>query len=341
MLKRILMAACSLPLTLAGFAAQLTATLQSGDNVTPFYGTDAFVNAYDAAVDGDVVSLSSGKFNVPSEISKSISVTGTYAFDTDTSKATHLGAATVSGNNITLEGLRFTSTLTIKGTEGLALTRCYVLTLADAEKEGHKYHDNTNLMDCLVDDFQAMELSRNAVMRNCCINHFTDMNESANPALIENCNIPLFESFYDGDYIGYKQPYAIYRHCLLGLYEYRSNRSQGTPTLNFSAPSEFHSNLWFESYYWLAGTSYNIEWIKNYGTASNSSNETVYSYRIYSETDLYYLNSFESKTNNGVSYGPVDHKEYPAVPAIISAEIDTETDADGKLHVKINAEVRD
>lgn len=53
------------------------ATLQHGDQTSVFYGVDAFKQAYDTAADTlDVITLSSGEFNVPYPISKSIAVYG-------------------------------------------------------------------------------------------------------------------------------------------------------------------------------------------------------------------------------------------------------------------------
>ena len=53
------------------------ATLQSGDNVSVYYGKNALVDAYNAAADsGDVVTLSAGVFTAPREIQKSLSIIG-------------------------------------------------------------------------------------------------------------------------------------------------------------------------------------------------------------------------------------------------------------------------
>lgn len=325
MLRKILVALVCLPIALAGFSAQLTATLQSGETVTPFYGKNAFVEAYNAAVDGDVITLSPGVFNVTT-IDKSITVVGAYAFSTDTSEVSQFGATIVSADNVTLEGIRFES-ITINGADQLTISRCHISTLANTEKEGHKYHDNTIMTDCMVLDFQAMSLSKNAVMRNCCINYFNDINESSNPALIENCNIPLFKRYTYSYY--YQQPYAIYRNCFLGLY----STSSSSLTLTLSAPSEFHDNLFYQSFYSESG-----KWVINYGSCISDGNTSL---AVYSVTSYTSYGSFSPFTHNDVSYGPENHKEYPAIPAITSAEIDTETDADGILHVKINAEARD
>lgn len=52
------------------------ATLQHGDDISVFYGTNAFVEAHNAAADGDIVTLSSGSFTVPSSITKAITLRG-------------------------------------------------------------------------------------------------------------------------------------------------------------------------------------------------------------------------------------------------------------------------
>ena len=53
------------------------ATLQHGENMKAYYGSGSFVKALEDAVDGDVISLSSGIFDVPNdEISKRITIQG-------------------------------------------------------------------------------------------------------------------------------------------------------------------------------------------------------------------------------------------------------------------------
>lgn len=333
MFKKLLLALICLPVALAGFSAQLTATLQSGDKVTPFYGASSFVDAYNAAIDGDVITLSPGLFT-SAEIQKSITVIGTYAFSTDDSKTTRFSSLTVSADNVTLEGLRFTSSLTIKGADQLTISRCYIPGLEEAEKTDHKYHDNTIITDCIIRRNNAMALSKNAVMRNCCINYFDNKNESANLALIENCNIPKFE-VYSG--VAY-QPYAIYRKCLLGLF---SNQfSSANPKLTVSAPSEFHGNCFYKGYWYDYSANYTKDWVIDYGSCAHDSN--VFNKGSYGNKESEpYIDSFAKYTVGNISYGPIDHKEYPAIPSIISSEIDTKTDAEGNLHVKISATARD
>ena len=52
------------------------ATLQHGDDISVYYGTNAFVSAHNAAAAGDIITLSSGSFTVPSTITKAITLRG-------------------------------------------------------------------------------------------------------------------------------------------------------------------------------------------------------------------------------------------------------------------------
>lgn len=342
MFKRFILALVCLSFTISGFAAKLTATLQSGDKVTPFYGGNAFVEAYNAAVNGDIITLSPGEFYA-TNIEKSITVIGTYAFSDDLSRATQFPASiTISADDVTLEGIIFSkpnyaNELIIKGADNLTINRCRINYLKEVEKEGHKYHSNTILTDCYIYEYCAMSLSKNAVLRNCSVSYFANINEIGNPALIESCNVTHFAHYSTSLSSTYKRPYAIYRNCWLGLY--KTSSSTDTPSLSFSAPSEFHNNMFFCSYQNSPGSNYAQSWTIRYGSAANSGNvrNSVYISQSYYPVD----GSFSPITKDGMSYGPIDHKSYPAIPSITSSEIDTKTDANGNLHVKITATARD
>jgi len=332
------MALLLMPFAFTGFAAQLTATLQSGDKFTPFYGADAFKNAHAAAVDGDIITLSAGVFNA-CEITKSVSIIGVYGFSNDTAKITKFNAnMTISADNVTIEGVQSVRTI-IKGADQLTLNRCQIVTISDEAKVNHPYHNNTILTDCFVYNFSAMTLSQNAVLRNCYINHFSDSNTSTNPALIENCNIPLFVCYrYDGILSdSCSCPHAIYRNCILGFYSSIIAGYTTTPSVNFSSPSEFHNNILATSYFLPSANSNLRRWNISFGSCVTSNNSSKSFYDVPSSNDVYRTDSFEPDGD----CGPQNHKEYPAIPAITSSEIDTQTDAEGVLHVKITATARD
>ena len=53
-----------------------TATLQTGDVSKVYYGIDAFKTAMTEAQDGSIITLSTGTFNVPANIDKSVKIYG-------------------------------------------------------------------------------------------------------------------------------------------------------------------------------------------------------------------------------------------------------------------------
>lgn len=332
------MAVVSLSIALMGFAAKLTATLQSGDQVTAFYGDSAFVKAYDAAVSGDIITLSVGQFK-STEINKSISVIGSYAFSEDANTSTIFSSITVMADNVTLEGIRFSSSLTVKAADQLTLTRCYIYKLDEVANGDDMYHNNTILTDCFVKGYSAMEYSQNTVLRNCVIEHFDNTNSVNYPALIENCTISMLKrySYSNSPYYFNSVPYAIYRGCYLGLY---ANTFSAIPSLTFYAPSELHDCVFHCRYYYSPSSS-SLKWSINTGSIVNENSVITSVYNETESTGGSYRTSFSPYTFNSISYGPVDHKAYPAIPTITSSEIDTETDADGNLHVKISATAHD
>lgn len=332
MFKKIILALVCLSATLGISAAKLTATLQSGDKVTPFYGANAFVEAYNAAVNGDIITLSPGEF-AGATIEKSITVIGTYAFSEDLSKATQFSTPiTVKEDNVILEGIRSTvlDGLVIGSVENLIVNRCYFNFIKDIA-----VHNNTIITDCYLGSFQAMLNSKNIVLRNCSIYYFFYKNKIENPALIEYCNITELQGY--SSFLTHEIPYGIYRNCCLGFY--KKGTSNAAPVLNLGAPSEFHNNCFYEIYESSSSSSYSKTWIYNYGSAVEDNN---ISSRAYNTTTSFPTNgSFEPFVKDGISYGPVNHKEYPAIPSITASEIDTQTDDEGNLHVKITATARD
>ena len=65
-MKKILLSIIALCYTLVAGAQNeiMTVVLQHGNDVSTFTGANAFINANAQAVDGDVITLSAGAFNV-------------------------------------------------------------------------------------------------------------------------------------------------------------------------------------------------------------------------------------------------------------------------------------
>lgn len=111
-----------------GVSAQsaLIATLMHGDEISTFQSSEALKQAYEKAVDGDVITLSSGTFNAPTPITKAITIRGAgmMAYDGAKTNPTNIsGICTVkdieSGLELNIESVRFLSKIYIDNAPGL------------------------------------------------------------------------------------------------------------------------------------------------------------------------------------------------------------------------------
>ena len=298
-------------------AQGMTATLQSGDNLSVFYGVGAFKNAYAEAKDGDQITLSAGTFDAPEEnITKSVRITGIGAFEE--SANTSFSSLTVSGSDIRIEGIKFTNTLYVSGSLDLIVTRCWVEKLNASSN-----YTNALFDQCVHKEIKGMPYAIGFTFKNCTINGFSDENTTSNIGRVFNCVIYYFAHWNDNEY---KKPSAIYKNCILGSLELGGNHP-----IDCNAPSEFYNNV---------GFSINYSTNFNYGVGCVYSGNQVMSY-----TELFNKTiTFPAKPQNvptgddGTSVGPyggTGFSQYPAIPRIISKDIDGKTNDEGKINVKI------
>ena len=146
--KRLFISVIALCCTMVAWAQEndmLTVILQHEGNATLFVGMNAFINAHEAAVDGDVITLSAGKFNLTS-ITKKVSVYGA-GYEEDETTGTGvtsllkwngydmmIGKTGEVLKNVHLEGLRMESNLNVATStagqtnpvENLTVSKCYI-----------------------------------------------------------------------------------------------------------------------------------------------------------------------------------------------------------------------
>lgn len=172
----IIIALCS---TMATWAQNelLTAVLHHEGQARCFTGSNAFVLAEAAAVDGDVITLSSGTF-LAATITKSISVYGAgFENDPTTSRVptrfpsifTVKSADGETLSNVHLEGILFQSDFTLDSpAEGFVMEKCYI-----------------------GNHLRLSAESTNTILSNCVIrvNIEAPGNKPANNCLIKNCHI--------------------------------------------------------------------------------------------------------------------------------------------------------
>ena len=101
----------------------LVATLNHNDTIKVYYGSNALKNAHSAAVDGDVITLSSGTF-LATDITKGITLRGAGAWPDTVAKRKptvitgdiKIGSEKKGVNNLTIEGIYHNHTITFDGT---------------------------------------------------------------------------------------------------------------------------------------------------------------------------------------------------------------------------------
>lgn len=328
MKKIILLLVLSVFISLNSMADGYTATLQHGDNVTAYYGVDAFKSAYAAAADSDVITLSAGTFNTVDSIGKSITVRGNYAMD-DGNATTFLPSLKISANNVWLDGVYVIGNLCLGTIKDCKITHSWIESILTATGT----HINTVVDQCVVKDERANTLGQNYTLSNCTIYCFGTTNTVNNIAYISNCVVYGWFS-YDTTY---NQPFAIYKNNLIGYYD----RNLTSYRLSLKKPNEFYNNIFFSE---GNHADYNVPAISTGCIFSNniykiwnnifSSNISTYPSR--------FLQGFNTKGQDSTLCGPNGghgFSYYPSVPYVSSATIDPNTDSTGKLNVKIAVSV--
>lgn len=200
-MKRISLLLVLFCVSLVTLAQNQVATLQHNDSITGvYYGAEALLQAYLAADNGDVITLSSGTFNPPAYFNsdKSITVHGAgCAFDTVTNVLPTIitDNVKVQGDNYTFEGIHFSGKIDFGdyspfGRSNHKYIKCYI--------NEYDNHGGTNLYsfefcNCIVKQFHLNHLNGlsiiNSVMK--CVGYYHY--DIYNPTNIYN-SVILFDS---------------------------------------------------------------------------------------------------------------------------------------------------
>ena len=194
-MKKILLSIIALCWTIVAAAQNeiMTVVLQHGSEVSVFTGANAFVNANAEAVDGDVITLSSGAFNV-SPITKSITVYGAgfekdVATTTDVSKINgQLNIGESGGEplaNIHLEGISFNAAvITNVPLEGFVMEKCYVNGNVNVGE-----NSNTMIRNCVITGAIAGgdKMANNCIIQNCYVGGAINTFNVSSSVKIDHC----------------------------------------------------------------------------------------------------------------------------------------------------------
>lgn len=298
----------------------LTATLQQGDVMTPFYGVDAFKEAYSAAQDGAVITLSCGKFNDVSNISKQITVIGACAFSENNNEKTFLTSIEVNADNVKIEGVFFSKKVTLSTSK--KITNCTLRRCLISELYSSYYHTNTLVDQCRIRVENAIAAGKYYCIKNSSIGNFGEMNSTANIAYISNCFVDVFWGTSG------TRPYAIYKNNCLRILANTASKS-----LRLYSPSEYYNNLFCYN-----NGSELAQWAVSFadGCANNGNIKRIQKYESLYGCFARPIDAPLGSDGTVVGpYGGTGFSEYPAIPRIISKSIDSNSNAEGKINVKI------
>ena len=134
------------------------ATLQHGEDISVYYGTNAFVSAHSAAADGDIVTLSSGSFTVPSTITKAITLRGAgVVSDSLAGTAPTIFAGTVIFNvpndsiAVSVEGILFSTVMKYQKLVNPKFNRCSFNEINN--QSSNNSMTNAQFVNCMIKEF--------------------------------------------------------------------------------------------------------------------------------------------------------------------------------------------
>lgn len=321
--RKLFLSALGLLICLVVKAQGATAMLQSGEKFSVFYGPDALQQAYDAAADGDVITLSIGTFTPLSDnMKKQLKITGASAFEENSN--TNIESMTISANDVQIEGIKFTSKLYVTLADNLILKHCYVETLT-AGRDNNK----TLIDQCGIAKVEMMKFFKDFTFKNSTIGYFSsdNVNTSDNIGNITNCVIYNFSSG--------KTIKAIYRNnifCVQGF---------SKETIECAEPSEFYNNFAFNISMLGAGIWATFKFSDNCINANNSNSED--NVILEDRTQRYPAQTKNEPTGDDGTkigiYGGTGFTSLPSIPSVTEKYIDLSTNEDGKIHVELKAKV--
>lgn len=294
--KRLFISVIALCCTMVAWAQNnqsVTAILQHVENGTEtvkvYVGKEAFKNAYTDAVNGDVITLSSGSFDTPSPFQKELSVYGAgYEEDAETGTA-----VTILNNSINIKGVESLSNLHFEGlrldgniiecnipVSNMVISKCFC-------KNVYFYAEQcTNIViqqSVITQGITGLTsgsiktMANNLRIKNCILSSAGHFDPSSQGQLdhclllseTNNTNAHAFPFFYTNCIFG-KKGYTInitgsLQYCIVPYYFSCNNPIN---VINLSNAAVFTDGDWASSY--SADRTYTLsnpnEWIGNDGT---------------------------------------------------------------------------
>lgn len=172
MKKHIPLSLLLLTLSLFGFSQQKV-VLQSNGSTQIFGGTTPFIDAYEAAVDGDTIYLSGILFSTPSSFDKQIVIygTGVYADSTQVTGISRIASVTFNAGsqNSRIEGVRIEGNIVFQANQkidNIYIEKCHITGYISIPGTTGPYSDGTIISRSIIDGYISAENAQNIIIRN-------------------------------------------------------------------------------------------------------------------------------------------------------------------------------
>lgn len=215
-MKKMILSLVALTMAATSLAQNtLVAVLSHDNNVQMFYGSSAFKNAVEAAISGDVITLSAGTFE-KCDITKGITIRGVGAEGDNVTILKDFNSASGSFsiylpqedvNSFSMEGLKTNAiTIYIKGASKGFFSKCVTSKIEFNSASSA----NIKMVNC---NTGTLSLNGSSTLRlsNCIVNGLTNASNTTSRADVFNCYISHYQ-FNSGSGYAYRCSFV---NCLL------------------------------------------------------------------------------------------------------------------------------
>lgn len=325
-------------------AAQQTdkqmATLQHGDKTSVYYGIDAFIQAYNNAADTlDVITLSSGEFNVPKFISKSLSVYGA-GFEGDTIAGIDRTFLRSSVTFMPAEGIKI---------NGSRLEGLYIEGEIIFENNNDEPVCNTLISKCRSWNVSFRTRSYDNTIRQSLIGRITGHSRNYAYTYIAD-NLYICNCWIEDEVFNFPSESRIFiDHCLIKSTSYSTYPHTYTNCVLYGgigADAVLYNNVFITSQDKAQGDYGGLD---SHGNSVGVENKTFFAeegedgtYAPYKTFALRYPDLYRGNdgTEIGLHGGTYAWNKIPCIPRITECTIDTKDVANGTIKLSIKAEAQ-
>lgn len=318
----------------------LLATLSHDGEISAYYGAKALSSALDAAVDGDVITLSSGTFNA-CDITKSVTIRGAgMEVDSITATAPTIisGDFTINGTNkLVLEGFFHNQTLYYTNTvKNPMFLKCR---FNEIDGKDDFYLENANFIHCRITGLLYLGEESSASCLNSIITDPISHSKTTSNFEIVNCIVrftSMQDNVWNSESLQKRSPSHVFSSSLSNCFiEYNNNFGNTWYTGRFPSSTTLFYNVSNHTHAFDNSTNTTNK-VSNYDGLFKTFKGT------YTDTETFELNNDAKSTflgsdgkEIGIYGGSLPYSAIPSNPRITKCEVAAKSTADGKLSVDI------